>query len=458
MSGSAASSTPTDPYVQLGISQKASEDEIKSAYRKLAKTNHPDKGGDPAIFLKIKEAYTLLSNPEHRSVFDQYGYEGVEMMKKTGVAPSSSGMGMNPQHPFAGMPGFPFPHPMNMMGPRGPMAAAPSGGAPKKIPERVITLEVQPWEAYQGKSISYRLKRRKFTTTTGAKTSLPSCGHCKGQGKISSRPPGIPAFVMVPMTVQICSSCAGLGIVIQEKDMTTVTEVLTLDLPMFCPDGYKIVVPKKTDEIPTLETGDVIFVVKHMVSKNKAKLATDDNHKIVRGSIITKISITLEEALFRGFRKTVTFFDDVKYDLVLPPYESFFRYDFSGDGAQRQGKAVGDFLRIIPEKGFYLDPTLEAREKGDWLISFTIEVPKGDTRQWYKSLCDPTMESKTDESFHTEIKVHQLDCMRSLVDKENKETGAAVGGEEEADTDTNGGNPFESSHGGPQVMHECRTS
>jgi hypothetical protein len=48
--------------------------------------------------------------------------------------------------------------------------------------------------------------------------------------------------------------------------------------------------------------------------------------------------------------------------------------------------------------------------------------------------------------------------MRSLVDKENKETGAAVGGEEEADTDTNGGNPFESSHGGPQVMHECRTS
>ena len=457
MSGAAASSAMTDPYVQLGISKKASEDEIKSAYRKLAKTNHPDKGGDPANFLKIKEAYTLLSNPEHRAVFDQYGYEGVEMMKKTGVAPSSSGMGMHPHHPFAGMPGFPFPHPMNMMGPRGPAPGAPSSGAPKKIPERVITLEVQPWEAYQGKSISYRLKRRKFTTTTGAKTSLPSCSHCKGQGKISTRPPGIPAFVMVPMTVQICSSCAGLGIVVQEKDMTTITEVLTLDLPMFCPDGYKIIIPKKTDEIPTLETGDVIFVVKYDLPKNKPKTSTNDNHKIVRGSIITKVSITLEEALFKGFRKTVTFFDDVKYDLVLPPYESFFRYNFSGDGAQGQGKALGDCMRIIPEKGFYLDPTLEAREKGDWIISFMIEVPKGDTTQWYKSLCDPTVESKIDESFHTEIKVHQLDCLRSLVEKENKETGAA-GGEEEAENEGTQGNPFQSSPGGPQVMHECRTS
>ena len=67
------------------------------------------------------------------------------------------------------------------------------------------------------------------------------------------------------------------------------------------------------------------------------------------------------------------------------------------------------------------------------------------------------VESKIDESFHTEIKVHQLDCLRSLAEKENKETGAA-GGEEDADTDTGGGNPFQSPPGGPQVMHECRTS
>jgi curved DNA-binding protein CbpA len=57
-------------YDTLGVSPQASAEEIKKAYRKLSMQHHPDKGGDAEQFKKISEAYSILSNEEKRSQYD----------------------------------------------------------------------------------------------------------------------------------------------------------------------------------------------------------------------------------------------------------------------------------------------------------------------------------------------------------------------------------------------------
>lgn len=59
-----------DPFKTLNVSESASLDEIKSAYRKLASKNHPDRGGDTRLFQEIQGAYDTLSDPEKRANYD----------------------------------------------------------------------------------------------------------------------------------------------------------------------------------------------------------------------------------------------------------------------------------------------------------------------------------------------------------------------------------------------------
>lgn len=59
-----------DHYTTLGVGKTATQDEIKTAYRKLASKHHPDRGGDTAVFQKIQAAYDVLSNAEKRAAYD----------------------------------------------------------------------------------------------------------------------------------------------------------------------------------------------------------------------------------------------------------------------------------------------------------------------------------------------------------------------------------------------------
>lgn len=67
-----ATTTP-DYYKTLGVPRSANPDEIKKAYRKLAREHHPDTGGDETKFKEINEAYEVLSDEKKRDLYDQYG-------------------------------------------------------------------------------------------------------------------------------------------------------------------------------------------------------------------------------------------------------------------------------------------------------------------------------------------------------------------------------------------------
>jgi curved DNA-binding protein CbpA len=62
-----------DPYEVLGVGRAAAADAIKSAYRDRVRQSHPDRGGDPDVFIEVVRAFGLLSDPDTRRLFDETG-------------------------------------------------------------------------------------------------------------------------------------------------------------------------------------------------------------------------------------------------------------------------------------------------------------------------------------------------------------------------------------------------
>jgi len=96
----------TKLYDSLGIKPAATQDEIKKAYRKMALKHHPDKKKDKPSsaekFKEVSQAYEILSDPEKRKTYDQYG---LEFMLRGGPPPPEPGQGGNPYAGQGGMPG-----------------------------------------------------------------------------------------------------------------------------------------------------------------------------------------------------------------------------------------------------------------------------------------------------------------------------------------------------------------
>ncbi|MGJ8582160.1 MAG: molecular chaperone DnaJ, partial [Psychromonas sp.] len=189
-----------DCYEVLGLSQDATEKEIKKAYKRLAMKYHPDRTkGDTALeekFKEVKEAYEILSDPQKRAAFDQYGHDGVNQQGHGGGGGFGGGG-------FDDIFGDIFGG-----GRRGGGQRAQQGSDLRYNME--LTLE----EAVKGISKEIQiptLVHCEQCNGSGAKkgTDSKTCGTCHGQGQVQMRQ----GFFAVNQT---CPTCRGKGKIITD--------------------------------------------------------------------------------------------------------------------------------------------------------------------------------------------------------------------------------------------------
>jgi molecular chaperone DnaJ len=163
---------PRDPYEVLGVERQASEQEIKKAFRSLARELHPDVNNhDPAAEEKFKEAaeaYEILSDAERRATYDRYGHDG---LRSGGYAPNFEGFG-SISDLFNAFFGGGF---------AGQGFGAAQGG------DVAVAVEIELIAAAQG------------TTVELAYDAVDRCEHCHGNGA----EPGTP--------IETCERCGGAG-------------------------------------------------------------------------------------------------------------------------------------------------------------------------------------------------------------------------------------------------------
>ena len=213
-----------DYYEVLGVSKSATADELKKAYRKLAIKYHPDKNpGDKEAEEKFKEAaeaYDVLSDPDKRQKYDQFGHSmGPQGFPGGGGGGfySSGGMSMDDIFSafgdiFGGRGGFDM----------GNFASA-AGGRPRKRQRKGddlrITLKLSLEDIAKGVSKTLKLKafaKDDHCNGTGAKdgTSFHTCPTCNGTGTVLRAQQTI--FGM-SQSAAVCPECNGEGKIITEK-------------------------------------------------------------------------------------------------------------------------------------------------------------------------------------------------------------------------------------------------
>ena len=201
-----------DYYEVLGVSKSASDSELKSAYRKLAKKYHPDMNpGDKeaeAKFKEASEAYSVLSDPDKRRQYDQFGHAAFE----GGAGGGAGGFdfsGMDMSDIFGDIFGDFF---------GGGRSRAQSNG-PMKGQNLHHTIRITFEEACFGTEKELDLPLQDECESchgTGAKagTTPETCSKCGGKGQVVFTQQSL--FGMV-RNVQTCPDCRGTGKIIREK-------------------------------------------------------------------------------------------------------------------------------------------------------------------------------------------------------------------------------------------------
>ena len=214
-----------DYYEVLGVQKTASDEELKKAYRKLAKKYHPDANPDnkaeaEAKFKEVNEAYENLSDPQKRKMYDQFGFDGPQGF---GGGQGPFGQGGYYSYTGSGFDGF------SDFGDLGDIFSSFFGGGartsnarrnngPKKGADLNLNIEITFEEAFLGIEKNITITRNETCTVChgkGAKpgTSVTKCGVCNGTGQVRQ----IQNTILGQMqTTRTCSNCHGTGEVIKE--------------------------------------------------------------------------------------------------------------------------------------------------------------------------------------------------------------------------------------------------
>jgi molecular chaperone DnaJ len=335
-----------DYYDILGVSRSADAEEIKKAYRKLAMKYHPDRNpGDKAAEEKFKEAaeaYEVLSNPEKRQRYDQFGHAGM------GANGGFSGSGMNMEDIFSQF--------SDIFG--GAFGGSGFGGAGRRRVNKGSNLRIKVKLTLEeiAKGAEKKIKVNKQTTCNscggnGAKngTSLKTCHTCKGTGQITRI---TSTFLGQMQTTSVCPACNGQGTTLSERCNTCHgdgvvrgEEIITLNIPAGVEEGMQLSMQGKGNAairggIP----GDLIIVIEELPHEHLQR----DGHNLHYDLNISFIDAVL------GCEAEIPMID-AKAKIKIEP-----------------GTQSGKILRL---KGKGL-PVLDGYQKGDLLVTINVWVPQ----------------------------------------------------------------------------------
>jgi molecular chaperone DnaJ len=320
-------------YKTLGVSKKATEEEIKKAYRKLARKYHPDRNpGDKEAEEKFKEisaAHDVLSDPEKRKEYDAGG-----MFGGFGGGQGPFGQGGGPAGGFGGS--FDFGDIFGSVFNRGGGRAQP-----RQVRGRDLETEVQLSfdQAINGAQVSVTVPKAARCATChggGAKpgTAPTTCPRCEGRG-VESQGQGLFSIS------QPCPQCGGAGQIIEDpcptcggSGLTQQTKRYKVNIPAGVKEGTRIRLAGKGEDGPKGGPPGDLYVTTHVASSPVFKRLDDGNLEVA-------VPISIPEAL-RGGTIEVPTLEGTKKIKVAPGTKHGSIQRLRGEGPPRKRGGRGD--------------------------------------------------------------------------------------------------------------------
>lgn len=341
-----------DYYEVLGVSKNASVEELKKAYRKLAKQYHPDMNpGDKtaeAKFKEVNEAYEVLNDPGKRSRYDQFGHAGVDPSAGGGAAYGGGGFGgFDVGDIFESFFGGGF-------GGFGGSSRTRNPNAPIRGNDLNINISLSFMDAAKGCKQQIQIQRQETCEEcagSGAKkgTTAENCSECGGTGqvKVQQRTP-----IGVIQTTRTCSKCGGKGKIIKEPcaachgaGRTRKSKTLEITVPAGIDDGQAFVLRGQGDQgLNGGPSGDVNVMV---------NLRPDPLFERDGFDVWCDIPLTFTQAVLGD-------------EIVVPTIDGKVKYNVP------EGTQPGTVFRLRNKGIQYVN----GRGRGDQYVKVNIEVPR----------------------------------------------------------------------------------